>query len=70
MKIKKGDKVKIITGNNKGQEGVVSTLLREENRVIIDGINVSPKKKKDPRTGKVSLTMVARPIDASNVKKI
>lgn len=70
MQIKKGDKVKIIAGNNKGQEGIVMTLLREENRVVIDGINVSPKKKKDPRTGKVSLNMVARPIDASNVKKI
>ena len=70
MQIKKGDKVKIITGSNKGQEGVVMTLLREENRVVIDGINVSPKKKKDPRTGKVNIMMMARPIDASNVKKV
>ena len=70
MQIKKGDKVKIITGNNKGQEGLVSMLLRDDNRVIIDGINVSPKKKKDPRTGKVSVVMTARSIDASNVKKI
>ncbi len=70
MQVKKGDKVKVITGTAKGSEGVVLSADTATNKVTVEGVNVSPKKTKDPRTGKVTATMIAKPIDASNVKKI
>ena len=40
LKIKKGDKVVIITGRDKGKSGEVKQVLPTENRVIVDGVNM------------------------------
>src|SRR3712207_969199 len=39
MSIKKGDTVKVIAGRDKGAEGKVIGVLREEERVIVEGVN-------------------------------
>lgn len=39
LNIKKGDTVKVIAGKDKGAEGKVITVLREEQRVIVEGVN-------------------------------
>jgi large subunit ribosomal protein L24 len=39
MKIKKGDTVKVIAGKDKGAEGKVILVLREEQRVVVEGVN-------------------------------
>ena len=39
IKIKKGDTVKVIAGQDKGAEGKVISVLREEQRVIVEGVN-------------------------------
>jgi large subunit ribosomal protein L24 len=39
LKIKKGDTVKVIAGKDKGAEGKVIKVLREEQRVIVEGVN-------------------------------
>ncbi len=39
MTIKKGDVVRVIAGKDKGAEGKVIAVLREQNRVIVEGIN-------------------------------
>jgi len=39
MKIKKGDTVKVIAGKDKGAEGKVILVLREDQRVIVEGVN-------------------------------
>ena len=39
MKIKKGDTVKVIAGKDKGAEGKVIQVLREEQRVVVEGVN-------------------------------
>ena len=39
MKIKKGDTVKVIAGRDKGAEGKVIQVLRDEHRVIVEGVN-------------------------------
>ena len=39
MNIKKGDTVKVIAGQDKGAEGKVIAVLREEQRVIVEGVN-------------------------------
>ena len=39
VNIKKGDTVKVIAGSDKGAEGKVIAVLREESRVIVEGVN-------------------------------
>ena len=43
IKIKKGDKVLVIAGSNKGSEGVVAKVLREKNKAIVEGVNLVKK---------------------------
>lgn len=46
MHVKTGDKVKVITGKDKGKEGVVLKTLPKKERVIVEGINIAKKHKK------------------------
>ena len=39
VKIKKGDTVKVIAGKDKGAEGKVIAVLREQGRVLVEGVN-------------------------------
>ena len=70
MKIKKGDKVIIIAGKDKGKKGVVSRAMPKLDKVVVDGINIAKKHKK-PTTAdsKGQIVEVAMPIHVSNVKK-
>ena len=45
-KIKSGDSVIVIAGNDKGRTGTVRQILSDRNRVIVEGINVRVKHKK------------------------
>ena len=69
MKIKVGDNVRVITGSNKGKEGKVLQILRKENKVIIDGINIVKKHVKPNRQNETGgILEVEAPIHISNVK--
>lgn len=68
MKLKKGDKVKVVTGKDKGKEGKIVRVLVSENKVVVDGLNMM-KKHSRPRKAneKGSVIEVSMPINASNV---
>ena len=67
--IKVGDKVRVITGNNKGSEGKVLKVLRTENKVIVDGVNIVKKHVKPNRQNETGgILEVEAPIHISNVK--
>lgn len=69
MKIKVGDNVRVITGSNKGKEGKVLKVLRNENRVLVDGVNIIKKHVKPTRTNETGgILEVEAPIHLSNVK--
>ena len=69
MRIKVGDNVRVITGSNKGKEGKVLKVLRADNKVIIDGVNVVKKHVKPNRTNETGgILEVEAPIHISNVK--
>lgn len=69
MKIKKGDKVQVIAGQDKGTVGEVKAVFPKTNKVVVEGVNVRKKHQKpnqiNPDGGIVDKEM---PIDASNVK--
>ena len=67
--IKVGDNVRVITGSNKGKEGKVLKVLRADNKVIVDGVNVVKKHVKPNRTNETGgILEVEAPIHISNVK--
>jgi len=39
-RILRGDKVKIIAGKDKGETGTIARVLRDQNRVIVEGFNL------------------------------
>ena len=72
LKIKKGDTVKIIAGDDKGKTGEVLAVLPKEKKVIVKDCKVAkktvkPDQEKNPEGGFVNKEM---PIDISNVAKV
>lgn len=68
MKFKKGDNIIVIAGKNKGQKGAILKVLREENKVIVEGINKVKKHIKPQSKDKKGSTIEKEsPINASNV---
>lgn len=69
MHLKKGDKVIVIAGKDKGKSSTVARVLREENRVVLEGLNMMKKHVKAKKAGdKGGIVSIAMPIHASNVK--
>lgn len=46
MKLKKGDKVKVLSGKDAGKEGPIVRVIPEKNRVIVEGMNMVKKHQK------------------------
>ena len=67
LKIKKGDKVVVITGKDKGKSGEVTRVMPEENRVVVAGINMMTKHAKPTQFSQGGLQRIEAPIHASNV---
>jgi large subunit ribosomal protein L24 len=69
MHIKKGDKVIVIAGKEKGKSSTVIKTLREENKVVLEGLNLMKKHIKPKKAGeKGGIVEISMPIHASNVK--
>ena len=67
MNLKVGDKVIVIAGSNKGKEGTIKKVLRTENKVIVEGVNIVHKHQKDNGQGTGGIIDFEAPIDRSNV---
>lgn len=69
MHVKKGDKVTVISGKDKGKSGVILRALPREHKVVVEGAALVKRHVKGS-AGKVGrIVERPRPIDASNVKK-
>ncbi|MGI9119391.1 MAG: 50S ribosomal protein L24 [Acidimicrobiales bacterium] len=68
MKIKKGDRVQVLSGKDRGKEGVVMRALPREGKVIVEGVNVAKKHQRPTRmTMQGGIIDKDMPIDVSNV---
>ena len=68
MRIRKGDRVRVLTGKDRGKEGEVSRALPKSNKVIVDGVNVAKKHQKPTRaTMQGGIIDKDMPIPAANV---
>jgi large subunit ribosomal protein L24 len=71
LKIKKGDRVKVLQGKDRGKEGTVTRVLVVERKVIVDGLNVVKKHQRATRaTMQGGIIDKEMPIPASNVAVI
>ena len=70
MKIKKGDKVIVITGKDKGKTGEVVKAMPKENKVVVAGINMAKRHQKPSQENAGGIVSKEMPIHVSNVALI
>jgi large subunit ribosomal protein L24 len=69
-KIKKGDQVMVLTGRDKGKRGEVLEVLRADNRVRVQGVNMVKKHQRPTQTSPGGIQTMEAPIHVSNVAHI
>ena len=67
LKIKKKDRVVVLTGRDKGKSGEVLRVLREENRAVVSGINLVWKHERPSAKGQGGRKQTEAPIHVSNL---
>ena len=68
MRIKKGDRVVVLQGKDRGREGVVLEALPKLDKVIVEGVNVARKHQKARRaTQQAGIVDKIMPVPVSNV---
>ena len=71
LKIKKGDRVVVLSGKDKGKEGVVQKAMPTEGKVVVEGVNTAKRHRKArTATETGGIIDIDKPIDASNVAVI
>ena len=66
-KLKKGDKVVVLTGRDKGKEGEITKVLPAEGRAVVSGVNVVIRHTKQSRTSQGGRVPTEAPIQLSNL---
>jgi large subunit ribosomal protein L24 len=71
MHVKKGDKVKVLSGKDKGKTGVILAAYPKDNRVLVEGVNIVKKHAKPSQVNPQGGIMTFEaPIHVSNVLPI
>ena len=70
FKIKKGDRVAVITGRDKGKSGEVLRVLRKDNRVLVQGVNVVKRHQGPTQMSAGGIIEKEAPVHISNVALI
>ncbi|MEP5758464.1 MAG: 50S ribosomal protein L24 [Litoreibacter sp.] len=66
-KLKKDDKVVVLTGKDKGKEGTISSIDPKAGKAIVDGINISIRHVKQSQNNQGGRLPQAMPIQLSNL---
>lgn len=68
MKFKKGDKIKVIAGKDKGRDGVIEKVYTKQDKVLITGVNIYKKHvKKNEQMPQGGVVEVPRPLDVAKI---
>ena len=71
MKIKVGDKVRVLAGKDKGKEGTITSILKKKDRVVVSGVNIVKKHiKPSAYNENGGIVEVEASIHVSNVKVV
>ena len=66
-KIRKGDKVVVLTGRSKGRTGEVLQVIPDENRALVRGVNMIRRHQKQTASQEGGVISKEAPIDLSNI---
>lgn len=66
-KLKKGDKVVVLAGKDKGKEGEISSVSPKTGKAVVEGVNVAVRHTKQTQNSQGGRVPTAMPIDLSNL---
>lgn len=66
-KLKKGDKVIVLAGKDKGKQGEISRVLPQDGKAVVEGINIAIRHQRQSQNAQGGRLPVAMPIDLSNL---
>ena len=66
-RIKKGDKVVVITGKDRGKTGEVIRVIPDENRAVVRGVNIARRHQRQTASAQGGIVTKEMPIHLSNV---
>jgi len=66
-KLKKGDKVVVLTGKDKGKEGEISSVMPSKGKAIVEGVNIAIRHTRQSQNNQGGRVPQAMPIDLSNL---
>ena len=69
-KLRKGDKVIVLAGKDKGKQGEISSVSPTAGKAVVDGVNVAIRHTKQSATSQGGRIAKAMPIDLSNLSLI
>ena len=66
-KLRKGDKVVVLTGKDKGKQGEIVRVMPSEGKAVVDGVNIAIRHTKQSQAGQGGRIPQAQPIQLSNL---
>ena len=66
-KLRKGDKVVVLAGKDKGKEGTIASVDPKAGKAVVDGVNIAIRHTRQSQTSQGGKTPKAMPIDLSNL---
>ena len=66
-KLRKGDRVVVLTGKDKGKTGEITQVMPKDNKAIVDGVNIAIRHQRQTQTTQGGRIPKAMPIDLSNL---
>ncbi len=70
LKFKKGDRVVVTTGRDKGRSGSILKMLRSEERAIVQGVNMVKRHQKQTQTEEGGIISKEAPVHLSNLMHV
>ena len=67
MRLKKGDRVVVRAGKDKGKSGEILRVLKKEDRIVVQGVNMVKKHQRPTQTSAGGINEFEAPIHVSNV---
>jgi large subunit ribosomal protein L24 len=66
-KLKKGDRVIVLAGKDKGKRGEITQVLPKDNKAVVEGINIAIRHTRQSAQGQGGRVPKAMPVDLSNL---
>ena len=66
-KLKKGDKVVVLAGKDKGKQGEITAVMPKDNKAVVDGVNVAIRHTRQSQNSQGGRVPKAMPINLSNL---